>query len=86
MAYEELTTKQKVERIVDMRKALLAELAAIQKTCPHDNKTGRYGSDTGNYDSSNDYYWINAHCEDCDRTWSIYNDEDGYRGFTGRIE
>ena len=80
-----MTIKQKVERIINMRHTLMVELVAIQKACPHNDKTGRYGSNTGNYDPSADCYWINVSCEDCGRTWSIYDDEDGYKGFNGRI-
>lgn len=72
-------------RIVLMRSRLSQELYALQDACPHNDKTGKYGSNTGNYDPSADCYWINVACCDCGRTWSIYDDEDGYKGFNGRI-
>ena len=80
-----MTIKERVARIVRMRSRLSQELAELQADCPHTDKTGRYGANSGNYDPSDDCYWINVSCEDCGRTWSIYDDEDGYKGFNGRI-
>lgn len=81
-----MTIKERMVRIVTMKNRLTQELHALQKACPHIDKTGVYGSNTGNYDPSADCYWISVNCHDCGRTWSIYSDEPGYRGFDGRID
>jgi hypothetical protein len=80
-----MTIKERVARIMTMRSLLTRELSALQDACPHNDKTGKYGANTGNYDPSADCYWINVSCEDCGRTWTIYDDEDGYKGFNGKI-
>jgi hypothetical protein len=42
----------------------------IQSECDHKNKTMEYKSDTGNYDPSQDAYWINHVCPDCEKRWT----------------
>jgi hypothetical protein len=42
----------------------------LQGVCPHDNLTYKYGGDSGNYDRSQDEYWIDWHCNDCEKRWT----------------
>lgn len=60
----------------------------LQGMCHHENKIGRYGSDTGNWDKNDDDYWISCTCKDCGKTYNIYHSEDpiGYKNFTGEIK
>lgn len=41
----------------------------FQDHCPHKNTLKKHDASTGNYDPSNDCYWTNFHCLDCDKTW-----------------
>lgn len=42
---------------------------ALQETCAHPNATKKYGGDTGNWDRSQDSYWIDFSCPDCRKRW-----------------
>jgi hypothetical protein len=53
--------------------ALFARKENIQTKCPHTNVNKEHGASTGNYDPSNDFYWTNFNCLDCDKHWQ----EDG---------
>jgi hypothetical protein len=46
------------------------KLKALRESCPHPNRTHKYGSNTGNYDPSSDRYWIDWDCPDCGKHWS----------------
>lgn len=43
---------------------------ALQEACPHDNHTRTARANTGNYDTSQDYYWYDCYCPDCDKRWT----------------
>lgn len=82
-----MNIKESVARIVQMRSRLNQELLTLREACPHLDKTGKHGANTGNWCSTDDDYWISAECCDCGRTWTIYHSEnpEGYRRFDGRI-
>lgn len=80
-----MNIKEKMSRLVLMKGRINQEILDLQSNCPHEDQVGKYGSNTGNYDPHADCYWISVACEDCGRTWSVYNDEPGYRAFKGRI-
>lgn len=44
--------------------------AVIQNRCAHANRTYKAGSSTGHYDPSDDIYWKDFHCPDCDKRWT----------------
>lgn len=48
------------------------QYVALQEECTHPNVTEKYGSSTGNYDPSNDGYWIDYYCPDCDKKWTEF--------------
>lgn len=56
--------KIKIENLRD-------EIKEIQESCLHQNATFKYDSDTGNWDKSQDRYWRDYHCPDCDKRWSV---------------
>lgn len=57
----------------------------IQDNCPHENLVGTYKSDTGNWDRSNDSYWINFHCNICDKFWTEDQSDLQYDRIKGRV-
>lgn len=54
---------QQIDELVQQRNALRAR-------CRHLHAVARYGANTGNYDPTQDCYWIDFHCYDCGRHWS----------------
>lgn len=41
----------------------------LQSECTHEYKESIYKSDTGNYDPSEDCYWMEHACPDCGKKW-----------------
>lgn len=76
----------KMQRLRKMQERLVDEVKSIQQTCTHDNKEGKYKSNTGNWCRDDDSYWIDAHCLDCDKIWMIdsKDNKEEYRNFNGR--
>lgn len=70
---------KKVERIYDKISKLKLELKEIQDSCEHKNKIKNYRADTGNYDPREDNYWCELYCPDCDKKWSVTDNDPEYR-------
>ena len=62
--------QRKRKSIRDKQVRLSEELYELQTTCTHPNVTKKYGGSSGNYDPSNDCYWIDWRCPDCDKAWT----------------
>lgn len=61
----------RVQQIYKKIKKLNKELMEIQDECSHPKhalKIKKCG-DSGNYDPSDDRYWIEYHCTLCDKRW-----------------
>ena len=58
----ESTAEQERDKLSDL-------IRLLQSACPHPTPTKRYRGDTGNYDKSEDIYWIDWCCPDCDTRW-----------------
>lgn len=43
---------------------------ALQTECSHDGAIRTSRADTGNYSKSDDLYWYEFRCPDCDKFWS----------------
>lgn len=43
----------------------------LQNLCSHPNASKKYCSDTGNWDRSQDSFWIEYRCADCGKFWSV---------------
>lgn len=80
-----ISIREQIERLNLMSKRIKRELINIQDACPHENKEGQYGANTGNWCSSDDSYWIDIRCVDCLKNWRVYSDQEGYSGFKGTI-
>jgi len=50
------------------------KISELREVCPHDDLTYKYCGDTGNYDKSQDCYWIEWHCHDCSKRWTTTQD------------
>lgn len=64
------------------------KIAEIQKICQHDDVKASYGSNTGNYDPSNDSYWINVECLDCSKKFRAYSEDnkEEYLKWSARVK
>jgi len=74
-----MTPKQvqrKRQSISDKIDKLVGQLCDLRETCIHPNVTKQYRGDTGNYDPSQDSYWINWHCPDCGKLWTTPQDRE----------
>jgi len=76
----------KVERLLRQAAIMQAEAVEMIKEarqhCKHPNKTGSYGSNTGNWCEADDCYWIDIRCPDCGWSVTIYNDNPEYRMYS----
>lgn len=43
----------------------------LQSQCQHPSASKKYCGDTGNWDRSQDSYWIEYRCPDCGKFWSV---------------
>ena len=48
---------------------LQLKIEAYQTKCQHSNAVKTPRADTGNYDPTNDRYWYECTCEDCNKYW-----------------
>ena len=73
----------RIEEIKDQIDSLYKELKEIQDECSHPVScvTKKYEASTGNWDRSDDSYWINLYCSLCDKKWTVKDSEsdDAYR-------
>lgn len=54
---------------------------ALQDECEHPLYTAKYGGDSGNWCSSDDSYWVDLHCPDCDWRMRAYSDCPETKGY-----
>lgn len=59
-----------LDKIKKQQARLNKRLKTLQESCSHSNTTKEYKGSSGNYDPTNDRYWINWHCLDCDKYWT----------------
>lgn len=67
-----MNTRIKINTLIKKLQKVNSEITNLQSTCTHENFTGEYKADTGNWCQSDDSYWISAKCLDCDK--SLYAD------------
>lgn len=46
------------------------DLKLLQSECTHPDASKTYRGDTGNYDRSQDSFWIEHKCPDCGKFWT----------------
>lgn len=65
---------KKVKKLKENIAKLYREIAIIQDSCKHHNIFYSYGANTGDV-FSEDVYWIDIKCKDCDARVRYYEDE-----------
>lgn len=63
--------RKKREAIEKKIEKLENSILELQEKCPHTNASKKPSSSEFNYDKTLDRYWIEYHCRDCDKRWSI---------------
>jgi hypothetical protein len=70
---------------LDIVYAIIGEAQAfikrVQDNCEHSRETlvGKHDADTGNWDRGDDSYWIDFHCQICDKRWRVDSEDPEYR-------
>lgn len=84
-----MNIREKVEELNSIIHDARMMIKAVQEECEHPLYTAKYGGNTGNWSSSDDSYWVDFHCPDCEWTMRAYSDceETGmyYRGRHERV-
>lgn len=62
--------RRKAIAISRRQENLRMALEALRGECPHAAPVYKYYGNTGNYDPSEDNYWINWSCPDCGARWN----------------
>ena len=63
-------SRKRLEEIKKAIDSLATELENFQSKCRHTNAVHQYCGDSGNYDPSQDHYWIEFRCYDCGKFWT----------------
>lgn len=83
-----MTAKQiraKMVRLYAKELMVKEEIAEMRANCPHENSTGQYYGNGGNWCPQDDEYWLRTECLDCGRVALVDSEDDEYRHFTGKI-
>lgn len=61
-----------IKDLQDQIEVLQNRIKKIQDECnhPHACVDKKYDGSSGNYDPTADCYWINHHCQLCDKRWT----------------
>lgn len=62
----------------NISKQYYEKLKLLQENCPHKDLYGKYKSDTGNWCSQDDRYWLELKCNDCNKMWDVDSSEEEY--------
>ena len=62
--------KDKLIKIRKRQDKCLKDLKKLQDECEHTNVIIVHRGSTGHYDPTNNKYWIEHKCPDCDKFWT----------------
>jgi hypothetical protein len=62
--------RNKLAKLDEKLHIIYKKITDLQNLCPHENFEKKYCGDSGNYDPSNDSYWIDWKCIDCNKRFS----------------
>jgi hypothetical protein len=61
----------KLREKLDKKGAALHEAEKkLQSECPHEHLTYKYEGSGGSWDNPRGEYWIQWHCQDCEKRWT----------------
>lgn len=85
-----MSVRTKMNTLIRKKNKIVEQIKELQSQCTHENFTGTYECDIGNWCRGDDSYWINLTCLDCDmrRHVSYEVNEAEYRrlSMTGKIK
>ena len=81
-----IMTNKKILKYQEKIAKLQKQIEEEQQKCKHDNITGKYGSDIGNWDRSEDSYWLDVKCLECGLRWHYTSDEIEYNSLSKKIK
>lgn len=85
-----MSVRSKMNTLIHKKDKVIEQIKKLQGQCTHENFTGVYECDTGNWCPDDDTYWILMTCLDCDMTRyvSYETNEAEYRrlSMTGKIK
>ena len=61
--------KEKYLSLLRKKEKILKDIASLQQSCFHTDRLKEHQSNTGNFDPSDDCYWIKYTCPDCGLVW-----------------
>jgi hypothetical protein len=61
-------------------------LALLRITCQHPTPTFQYKGSSGNYDPSDNSYWMEWHCPDCGKKWTTDKSREERLRYPGAVE
>jgi len=73
------TVKQQMDKMLKQMDKLYAKQELLKSQCTHEGLLGEYGANTGNYCSSDNSYWVNFKCPQCDKCWREDQDKQQYK-------
>jgi DNA repair exonuclease SbcCD ATPase subunit len=81
------TLREALRRNKEEAIQLHRQMEAFQSKCNHTQVYGKLSSDTGNYDRTQDDYWIDAICPECGRYFTAFasNNEEEYLSLRKRM-
>ena len=84
---EQLAIRTRREAIDARKVAVYKEQIDLQEECQHRGElTYKYQGSSGNYDPSNDCYWIDWECHDCGKRWTTDQNYDEVRKYPNAKE
>lgn len=73
--------KRRIETLSKRAKKSNNEILDLRLICTHEDYTSVYRANLGNYDPSNDVYWLEFTCNICGHYQTYYSNTPEYRMF-----
>ena len=70
--------RDKIKELRSQISVLNNELSTVQGSCTHGVAYYEYGANTGNYDPSEDCYWVDCYCVSCGKKQTFYDNSEEY--------
>jgi hypothetical protein len=84
MSPEDVRKKYRLLKSLQAKTSLA--LTILERDCTHPLLTMKYGGSSGNYDPSDNHYWIDWACPDCGRRWTTPQDSNEKRKYPQAID
>ena len=72
------TIAEQIQKYKDKIKRAGDKITDLQNSCTHIGVRYKFRGDAGNYDPSDDFYWIEWTCPTCNKYWTSPQDHASY--------